>query len=389
MVRPGVLQRNTGAATKGRNEEQGLMIACLSPNGQNQINLDKPATRLLVATLRGITVMERASASEPGVDRGLKLEGHHCSSIMIEPRRGGVFAGMHSGGLFFSADGGETWEPRSNGITIDHVFCLAFAHQGDAIALYAGTEPASMFRSDDYGVTWVEQTGVKETEGRDMWSVPSPPHLAHTKTMTVDLRDQKVIYAGVEQGDLLKTTDGGATWRVLDAYWHADDWTYRDIHLLVVHPENSAELFMTTGMGLHHSLDAGETWDLIIDNNFRIGYPDHLIVSPRDGNTMFMAGAERYPGTWQKSHHANTTVVKSTDRGRTWTDSSTGLSEDRRPNIEAMSVITHPGGFTLLVGDTDGDVFASDDDARTWVQIARGLPPVTKGRHYRSLQKVA
>ncbi len=96
---------------------------------------------------------------------------------------------MHTGGLYFSSDGGETWEPRSNGITIEHVFSLGCAHHGHKVALYAGTEPASMFRSDDYGLTWIEQPGVKETRGREKWSFPSPPHQAHVKTMTIDPRE--------------------------------------------------------------------------------------------------------------------------------------------------------------------------------------------------------
>ena len=62
--------------------------------------------------MRGINVLERAQPGAPWTDRGRTLDGHHCSSIMIEPRRGGVFAGMHSGGLYYSADGGETWELR-------------------------------------------------------------------------------------------------------------------------------------------------------------------------------------------------------------------------------------------------------------------------------------
>ena len=141
------------------------MIACLSPNGQNQMTRDFPPTRLLVATLRGISVLERETPNAPWAEQGLRLEGHHCSSIMIEPRRGGIFAGMHSGGLYFSADGGETWEPRSNGITIGHVFSLGYAHHGDAVVLYAGTEPASMFRSDDYGRIMDRATGRKGDQG--------------------------------------------------------------------------------------------------------------------------------------------------------------------------------------------------------------------------------
>lgn len=149
------------------------MIASLSPNGQNLNSGDAPPKRLLVATLRGVNVLERAHAGAPWIDRGRTLDGHHCSSLMVEPRRGGVFAGMHSGGLYFSPDGGETWQPRSQGITIKHVFSLGYAHHGNPTVLYAGTEPASMFRSDDYGKSWTELPGIKETAGREKWSFPS------------------------------------------------------------------------------------------------------------------------------------------------------------------------------------------------------------------------
>jgi photosystem II stability/assembly factor-like uncharacterized protein len=362
------------------------MIAPLSPNGQNLCNGNEAATRLLVATLHGVSLLERENPGVPWTNRGRTLDGHHCSSIMIEPRRGGVFAGMHSGGLYYSGDGGETWELRMNGITIDHVFSVGYAHVGDAIVLYAGTEPASMFRSDDYGASWIEQPGIKNTEGRDKWSFPAPPHLAHTKTMTIDPHDPNVIYAGVEQGDLLKTIDGGANWFVLDDFSKPTDWTYRDIHQLVVHPENSNELYLTTGMGLYVSHDAGKTWELILDNSFCIGYPDHLIVSPLDGNTMFMSGAGKNPGTWRKSRRSEATVVVSHDRMKTSVEARAGLPEEQRANIEAMSMSAYPGAFTLFTGTTDGEVYSSDDQAASWTRIAHGLAPVSKQMHYRALQ---
>jgi photosystem II stability/assembly factor-like uncharacterized protein len=363
-----------------------MMIATLSPNGQNTNRGDASPTQLFVATLRGVHLLVRTVPGAPWTDRGLALPGHHCGSLLFEPRSGTVFAGMHSGGLYASADAGKSWEERTRGITIPHVFSLAAAYANGATVVYAGTEPASIFKSADGGTSWTEVPGIKTAPGREKWSFPSPPHEAHVKMMAIDPRDPLTIYAGVEQGDLLKTNDGGASWRVIDDYSKPTDWTYRDIHLLVVHPSNSAELFMTTGMGLYHSLDAGETWKLIVDNSFRIAYPDHLIVSPLDGDVLFMAGAATNPGVWRESRRADATIVKSRDRGRNWTDASVGLPADRRPNIEAMSVASYPGGFTLFAGTTDGEIFASDDGADHWELIGARLAPVSKGNHYRSLQ---
>jgi photosystem II stability/assembly factor-like uncharacterized protein len=361
------------------------MIACLSPNGQNIRRGDASPTRLLVATLRGVHLLERESPGAPWIDRGRTLDGHHCGSLMVEPQRGGVFAGMHDGGLYFSPDGGETWELRTSGLTYGHVFSLCYAHRQEGVVLYAGTEPASLFRSNDYGESWTELPGVKIMDGHEKWSFPNPPHTPHVKTLTVDPRGSNTMYAGVEQGALLKTVDGGNTWRELTGYSDPADEVYRDVHLVVVHPANSSELFLATGVGLYHSLDAGENWDPLTDQRCRVAYPDHTIVSPLDDNTLFMSGAGQNPGVWRTLHRAEATILRTRDRARSWTDASSGLPEDRRPNIEAMSIAIRPGAFTLFLGTTDGDVFASDDEAESWTSIAR-LAPLSKVGHFRNLQ---
>jgi photosystem II stability/assembly factor-like uncharacterized protein len=365
------------------------MIACLSPNGQNTTRGNDAVTKLLVATVEGISVLERERPERAWQNRGHKLEGKHCSSIMIEPKRGGIFAGFHeNGGLYYSGDGGETWERRMNGLTIDHVFSIAYAHHGDKVVLYAGTEPASIFRSDDYGLTWVEQTGVKEAPDRDKWLFPGKPHIPHVKSITVSLADPNMVWALVEQGALMRTTDGGATWIEQKDYSKPEDHNYRDVHQLTMHPVNTNELWLTTGMGAYHSLNSGEKWEQITDTSFRVGYPDHTIVSPLDADMMFVSGAMMYPGHWKKVHRADPTVMKSRDRGRTWVDSSTGLAEDRRANIEAMSLAIYPDGFSLFVGNTDGEVYETDDAAAHWTQIASALGPVSKIYHYKNLLPV-
>src|SRR6185295_12257552 len=158
-------------------------------------------------------------------------------------------------------------------------------------------------------------------------------------------------------------------WRELDNYYRPDDPWYRDIHRIVAMPSDPDELFMTSGMGLYRSADAGEHWDKLTGLDFRLGYPDHLVVSPEDENVLIMSGATEDPSRWRHSHRADGTVMKSTDRGRTWKTAGEGLPSGR-PNIEAMCMATWPGGWSLFAGNTDGEVYSSEDGARTWRPVA-------------------
>jgi hypothetical protein len=47
-----------------------------------------------------------------------------------------------------------------------------------------------------------------------------------------------------------------------------------------------------------------------------------------------------------------------------------------------MTLVSYPGGFTLFLGNTDGDVYASEDGGDSWAKIAHGIGPVSKGNHF-------
>ena len=359
--------------------------ACLAPNGMNVYRGNVAPTRLLVGTAKGVSMLERA----PGKDwanAGLVLDGPHISSLAIEPVRGGVFAGVHGGGVFYSGDQGRTWEERSQGITVPHVFSVNCTVENGEPVVYAGTEPVSGFRSRDEGRTWEELPGLADMPGKEKWMFPMPPHVAHVKTVTIDPRDPKTLYMGVEQGGLFKTRDGGNTWRELDSYSKPEDEAYRDTHQVVLRPNHPDEVYMTSGNGLYRSTDGGETWTRLTErNSFRIGYPNQLIFSPEDDRTMYMCGSLSNPGTWIRLHTADATVMMSRDLGETWTIVARGLPEPMTPNLEAMSLYARPDGFDLFGGTTDGKVWFSDDRAQSWRQIAGELAPVSKVAHFRLL----
>src|SRR5690348_14098997 len=113
------------------------MTVCLSTNGSITSTHDGPPTRLLVPTLDGIAIVTRQRVGAPWLVKGRTLDGLHASSLVVEPIRGGIFAGVHGGGLYFSGDDGESWQRRANGLTIEHVFSLAVANEPDGPVIYA------------------------------------------------------------------------------------------------------------------------------------------------------------------------------------------------------------------------------------------------------------
>ena len=362
------------------------MSVCLSPNGPISHQGDAPPTRVWVATTDGVACLERVSDAAPWRLAGRSLGGHHIGSLLFEPTHGALYAGAHSGGLFRSTDGGASWESRTNGLTIGHVFSLGSVATPRGVTLYAGTEPVSLFRSDDEGRSWRELPAIGRVPGTEKWSFPPPPHIAHTKSFCFDPRDADTFYAAIEQGALLKTTDGGRNWRELASYYRPEDRWYRDIHRVVMAPSDPDKLYMTTGMGLYVSADAGESWEQLTELTFRIGYPDHLVISPADERVMFMSGAGEDPSAWRSTRKARGTATRSRDGGRSWQPADRGLHQSERPNIEAMCLASHPGGFALFAANTDGEVYCSEDGAESWTRIAVGLAPISKVGHYRNVQ---
>ena len=310
-----------------------MTIMCLSTNGPSVCPMDGPPLRLLAATLDGVEILTRKGPASPWSRAGHALGGKHISALMNPPGVTGIFASVHRGGIFHSSDGGESWTPRDAGLTIPHVFSLGFNEHREGVTLYAGTEPASLFASHDNGASWREMPALGKVPGHENWTFPPPPHTAHTKGFMFDARDANVIYVAVEQGALLKTTDGGVTWRELDGFYRPGDVWSKDIHRVVRDPRHPARLYMATGMGLFRSDDEGETWTELTDMGFRIGYPDQIIFSPVEPDVFFMSGAERDPSTWRISHEAHGTILRSRDGGKTWQNASNGLPHSGRANI--------------------------------------------------------
>ncbi len=129
-----------------------------------------------------------------------------------------------------------------------------------------------------------------------------------------------LIYVGTDDGLVQVTEDGGKNWRKIEQFPGVPQCTY------------VADVF----------------------------------ASPRDANMVFVS-----LNNWQRGDY-KPYIVKSTDRGRTWTN-ITGNLPDRH---DVWSVIQDHVNGNLLFAGTEFGVFASVDGGARWVQLKGGMPTI-------------
>ncbi len=352
-----------------------MATIALSHGGPTIYSSPAPANQVLIGTIQGVVCLERGADSSGWYVSHRALTDKHIHALVIEPESGTIFAGANHGSIFASADGGRTWERRDHGLTEHDVYSLACTRLAAGPRIFAGTEPAHLFCSDDLGRTWSELPALRSVD-MSKWGFPAPPYIAHTKHITFHPHDPQTLFVGVEQGGLLKSTDAGRTFQVITGM---DD----DVHRTVINPLDPNRMCVTTGVGMYATADGGATWEQWTDLEHDIGgYPDLLVLHPRQPQLMFVASALKGPGSWYQEHFAGSRISKSTDGGRTWTAIRHGLPDRLRTAFEAMCLEDWGESFSLFGATATGEVWCSDDGGEHWAEVMRDLAPISKGNHY-------
>jgi len=74
-------------------------------------------------------------------------------------------------------------------------------------------------------------------------------------------------------------------------------------------------------------------------------------------------------------------IARSTDGGDSWQYARGGLPDEFKPSVEAMCLEAVGDACRVFIGNTDGEVWLTEDEGKQWRRIASGLPPVSKCFH--------
>jgi len=370
-----------------------MMTIALSHGGTTMFAAPAATQQILLGTMDGVQILKKTAQHRWEV-AAKKLAGRHIQAI-IEAPGGTLFACAYRDGIYASEDGGATWTPRDTGISIRNVYSLASVTVDGKVKLYAGTEPAHMFVSDDMGHHWRELPGFRAVPNVGQWKFVAEPFVGHAKHIGVDPNDPRTLYVCVEVGALLKSTDGGETWKSLPI-------SNPDMHRTVIDPRDSTRVFTTGGAGLLQTRDEGKTWrELLARTTNPVGeYADQLVCRQASPDNMVLAATRYSPRTWPDRKYAGGAVAKSIDGGETWRQLRGGLPERIDASIEALCQIEIPGGAEYFFGTTDGEIWHGDEDGERWTMIAKVAPlskcihqemltgrPVTQLHHFDGLHR--
>ncbi len=333
-----------------------------------------------MGTVEGIVRLTRERPGTAWRETDRWLEGQQVNALTREPSRGMLFAATQDAGLWASADHGRTWQRRDEGIEFARIWCVNYARAGSELRLYAGTEPAHLYASADYGASWTELAAMRAVPSVDKWFFPGQPNRGHVKYVSFDTADPDTIYACIEVGGVLKSVDGGRSWRVLSGF-------YEDVHRLLPLASDPRHLYMATGEGLYESFDAGDTWTYLGRSIEGIMYADPLVIHPERESVIFFAGSTTNPRFWYSTHATTSRFVKSVDGGATWQVLGPGLPDPIEGSVEALALEVSPAGCCVAAATTEGELFLSDDEGASWSVVA-GLPGVGKDRHVAMLTPV-
>lgn len=340
--------------------DKNIMFVTDNPSG---VNKSYDAGNTWVQRNEGVTA--RAGSSGDGIP---------IFCLTIDPNNPSIVwtgtQGMR--GIYKSADGGETWTKKDNGITEwgEITFRGFNVRPGNSNIVFAGAEIATgimgmefdkakgkIYKTEDGGESW-RCVWEGDSLARFILFDPSNPDIMYASTGIFDREAYNEVGVGV-----LKSTDGGETWRQIN-----NGLNNLFVGFLEMHPEDPQTLFAAAGNNVHRdnsgvykTTNGGESWTQLLS-------PDGssmtvVTLSPSDPNVVYAGGEHAF--------------YRSDDAGESWQKFWRSAEHcwgppGVRAGFPISAVVDPDDPLTIFVNNYSGGVFKSTDGAETWMDCSTG-----------------
>lgn len=249
----------------------------------------------------------------------------------------------------------------------------------DPNIVYAGVEDAALFKSTDGGENWSELAGLRGHSTGMEWQPGAGGMCLHT--ILLDKNFPERIYVAISAAGAFRSDDGGISWRTITNGLVSDyipDPTGEIghcVHRLGMHPSNPDVLFMQKHWDVMRSDDRGENWHEISGNlPSDFGFP--IAVHAHEPETVYVV-----PIKSDSEHYppeGKLRVYRSRGGSNEWEALTHGLPQENcYVNVlrDAMAIDTLDD-CGIYFGTTGGQIYCSPDSGDNWITVAANLPAV-------------
>ncbi|MBK8173925.1 MAG: exo-alpha-sialidase [Rhodospirillales bacterium] len=261
------------------------------------------------------------------------------------------------------------------------IWALAAGGRDEPGVLWCGTIPGGLFRSADHGQSWEMVRSLWDHPKRRKW-MGGGADLPGLHSICVDPADPSRVSVAVSTGGIWFSDDAGASWSqrgegMRAAYLPpelAHDPIAQDVHCLVQCPAAPQRMWVQHHNGIFVSSDEGRTFSEIkgIEPS-TFGFP--VAVHPSDPDTAWFVpeikDEKRIP------RDGRLVVTRTRDGGRSFEVLTEGL-----PQVHAYDVVYRHAlaidttGERLAFGSTTGGLWVSENQGDTWACVSHTLPPI-------------
>jgi photosystem II stability/assembly factor-like uncharacterized protein len=240
-----------------------------------------------------------------------------------------LYFGSIENGLFYTYNGGDEWQIAKD-LGRKTIYDVIVDFESKCI-IYASVEN-KVFKSVDCNRTWSEIYYDNSVEAR-------------IKSIAIDHYNSKNIYIGTTRGEIIHSSDRGASWRTLNRF-------NEEVKKIIISPHDSRVMFVAVGKkGIYRTKDAGLNWEEL---NEKIG--EKRNVSSRDisfskseSGLMFLA--------------SDYGLKKSSDFGDSWEEIEL-ITPKEKTIIYSFAV--NPENSEEIYYSTNTTFYSSVDGGKNW-----------------------
>ena len=349
---------------------------------------------VLVGTTKGLFALAAGPDRESWDLAGPWFRGEEIYAAALDCRDGrtrllvGATSSHWGPSVYRSDDLGASWVepepdtlrfPDAAGAAVARVWQLQPAGGAQPDAVYAGVEPASLFRSDDGGESFRLDENLWGHEHRPQWQPGGGGLCLHT--VVPDPAGGPRLGVAISSAGFYRTLDG-QTWEAANAGIRAPflpDPTPefgQCVHKVDRHPSHPDTLFLQHHWGVYRSDDFGGRWTEVGADSLPSTFGFPVVADPNRPGTAYVLPLTS--DEFRCTPDGRLRVYRTTDGGASWQALEKGLPQENawltvlRDGFAADAL--DPAG--LYVGTRTGEVFASPDAGESWLELARHLPPV-------------